>query len=55
MTELASVNQHLFAAIKSIGVQARKVACRSTNILLLNMCWKIGKKSDWQIQQRHNK
>lgn len=43
MTELDITNQQLFSAIKNIVVQARKVAYRSNNTILLNMYWEIGK------------
>jgi predicted nuclease of restriction endonuclease-like (RecB) superfamily len=42
MNELASDNQHLFAAIKNIVLQAKLVAYRSNNSILLNMYWEIG-------------
>ena len=43
MTELDTTNQQLFSAIKNIVVQAKKVAYRSNNTILLNMYWEIGK------------
>jgi predicted nuclease of restriction endonuclease-like (RecB) superfamily len=43
MNELTTTNEELFAAIKTIVVQARKVAYRSNNTILLNMYWEIGK------------
>jgi len=43
MNELEPVNHPLFSAIKNIVVQARKVAYRSNNAILLNMYWEIGK------------
>lgn len=43
MTELDTTNQQLFSAIKNIVVQAKKVAYRSNNAILLNMYWEIGK------------
>ena len=43
MTDIDTINQQLFSAIKNIVVQAKKVAYRSNNTILLNMYWEIGK------------
>ncbi len=43
MTKLSATNPDLFSAIKNIVLQAKKVAYRSSNAILLNMYWEIGK------------
>ena len=43
MNEIAVDNQHLFVAIKEIITQAKQIAYRSNNSILLKMYWEIGK------------
>ena len=43
MNEVAVDNQHLFVAIKEIIIQAKQIAYRSNNSILLKMYWEIGK------------
>ena len=43
MNEVAVDNQYLFVAIKEIIIQAKQIAYRSNNSILLKMYWEIGK------------